>query len=129
MKITTTNNARWNYKMAFHYDLSARKRAVLMLVTDDAAYAGMVKPVLIQAGFDVKVADGEPGADSADFSVVPDVILVDRMMDGGENDSVLQRLKSQPHLEKIPIYTARRSAKQSAAAIPAGSMDLRFTAK
>jgi DNA-binding response OmpR family regulator len=128
MKTNTTNNARWNYKMAFHYDLTARKRTVLMLITDDAAYAGAVKPVLVQAGFDVKVADCEPGADSAAFSVVPDVILVDRMMDGGENDSVLRRLKSQPHLEKIPVYTARQAAKQSAAAIPAGSMDLRFTA-
>lgn len=117
------NNARWDYKLSFHYDLSARKRAVLMLVTDDDAYAGILKSLLVQAGFDVKVAEREADVGGTTFGVVPDVILVDRMMDGGENESVLRRLKSQPHLEKIPIYAARQATKKSAA--PSG---LQFTA-
>ena len=113
--------SRWDYKVSFQYDLSARKRAVLVLVTDDAAYAETVKPVLVEAGFDVKLVDNERDAQHVTFSVLPDLILVDRLIENGAGNEVMRRLKSQPHLGKIPVYLARQSG-QSMAGTLMGTM-------
>jgi len=115
--------SRWDYKTSFQYDLSARKRAVLVLVTDDAGYAETVKPVLVEAGFDVKLVDSERDAQCITFSVLPDLILVDRLIEHGSGDGVMRRLKSQPHLGKIPVYLARQSG-QSTAGTLLGTMNL-----
>ena len=110
MKFNLENyRSRWSYKTNFHYDLSARKRAVLVLLTDDAVYAETVKPVLVEAGFDVQLVDNERDAQTITFSVLPDLILVDRLIGHGEGDAVVQRLKNQPHLGKIPVYLARQA--------------------
>lgn len=115
MRWATQNDCcnHWSRTAPFHYDLSARKRAVLVLVTDDSDYAAMVKPVLTEAGFDVQLVPCERDASCITFSVVPDLILVDRLVRNGEGSAVVRRLKSLPHLGKIPVYMARQSCAQN----------------
>ncbi len=110
MEYNANKYTRWNHKIGFHYDLSARHRAVVVLVTEDAAYAEMVKPVLVTAGFEVRVVGTERDASCITFSILPDLMLVDRRLCEGSGEAVMWRLKNQPHLSKIPVYLARQAA-------------------
>lgn len=98
----------WNRSSGLDYNLSLRRKALLILVTDDEEYAAMVKPVLNDAGLDVRVVNCERDAYCLTACITPDLILVDRCVKGGESSEVMERLKNQPHLGRIPVYMARQ---------------------
>ncbi|MDO8269371.1 MAG: response regulator [Candidatus Levybacteria bacterium] len=75
----------------------------ILLVDDESDTAAVFQTVLKQAGYDVTVAVNGQGAISAAKTGYYDLILLDQMMPDLSGNDVLQILKSEPVISKVPV--------------------------
>lgn len=75
----------------------------ILLVDDEADTATVFQTVLKQAGYEVTVANNGQGALAAAKSAYYDLILLDQMMPDMSGNNVLQQLKQDPVISKVPV--------------------------
>ncbi len=75
----------------------------ILLVDDEADTATVFETALRQAGYDVVVAVNGQSALSTAKTAPFDLILLDQMMPDMSGNDVLERLKQDPVLYKIPV--------------------------
>jgi len=78
-------------------------KSKVLIIEDDSFISDMYRIKLESEGFDVIVApDGLQGLDSASKER-PDLILLDVVMPKMDGFTVLQNLKGNPEIQKIPV--------------------------
>jgi DNA-binding response OmpR family regulator len=87
--------------------------AKILIVEDDPLMSRMYQKIFKFEGFDVEMAgDGEEGMTKA-RAIVPTLILLDIMMPKINGLQVLEKLKADPELKKIPVVMLTNLAGQS----------------
>ncbi|HEY0971205.1 MAG TPA: response regulator [Gemmatimonadales bacterium] len=77
---------------------------VLLVIEDDATFAGVLRDMAREHGFRSVVAlDGEEGLQLA-RDLLPDAVTLDMDMPGTDGWQVLERLKSSPDTRHIPVH-------------------------
>jgi CheY-like chemotaxis protein/signal transduction histidine kinase len=85
-------------------DNLTRPGRLILVVEDDAAFAGILLKVAHEREFDCVVAGtAEEGLHMA-RSLVPSGILLDIRLPDGSGMSVLERLKKDPHTRHVPVH-------------------------
>ncbi len=75
----------------------------MLVVDDDELSVRLVRHVLEQHGFEVEaVTDGVAALDALEHRP-PDVVVLDVMMPGMDGGEVLERVKSSPRLQDVPV--------------------------
>ncbi len=75
----------------------------IMIVDDDRVFADEVRELLISSGYETSVVNDSRQAFDAARIFKPDTIVLDIKMDGLDGFRVLERLKSLPETENIPV--------------------------
>jgi CheY-like chemotaxis protein len=80
----------------------------ILLVEDRAADVRLVKRAILKAGYTVDFEVAENGQEALDILLdttrkVPDLILLDWMMPLIDGAEVLQRMRAEPHLKRVPV--------------------------
>lgn len=83
--------------------MAEKKKSKVLIIEDDSFISDMYRIKLESEGFDVIVApDGLQGLDAAGKEH-PDLILLDVVMPKMDGFTVLQNLKGNPEIQKIPV--------------------------
>jgi signal transduction histidine kinase/ActR/RegA family two-component response regulator len=81
-----------------------RGRGHVLLIEDDVRSAELVRTYLVDAGYEVEVADtGEAGIAAARRQP-PDAVLLDVVLPGMHGWEVLRRMKADPALAPLPVF-------------------------
>jgi len=80
-----------------------QKKDLVLVVDDSPDSLGMINDTLDEAGLTVLVALEGNQALNITRSITPDIILMDALMPGMDGFETCQELKSQAHLEHIPV--------------------------
>lgn len=84
--------------------MHARVRAIDALVVEDAEDCReMLAHVLMRAGFVVRACDGASAALFAIDVRVPDVVITDLAMPGGDGRDLARAMRRDPRLARVPI--------------------------
>lgn len=80
----------------------------VLLVEDRAADVRLVKRAILKAGYTVDFDVAENGQEALDLLLdttrkVPDLILLDWMMPLVDGAEVLQRMRAETHLKRVPV--------------------------
>jgi CheY-like chemotaxis protein len=79
------------------------ERPVILVVDDDGPILLLMRSLLREFGFDAVAADSGPKALAAAQTRIPDLVLLDRNMPGMSGDEVLEQLRAQESLAKVPV--------------------------
>ena len=82
----------------------------VLVVEDDAIFAGLLTQVLSEAGFAVTATDSVLGTAALVRRVRPDVILLDLGLPYRSGASLLAELKANPRTAAIPVLIVSGSA-------------------
>ncbi len=98
--------------------------AKILIVEDDSQLQIIYQKKLSREGNDVYVATtGQEGLQLAK-SNIPDIILLDVMLPGGQNGfDVLEQIKRDPHLSHIPILILTNLDTEQETAMSIGASD------
>lgn len=80
--------------------------AKVLVVEDDNFLVTAYKAKLVKSGFTVQVATDGDEALQALKTFIPDIILLDLIMPKKDGFTVLQLLKADPQLNKVPVIVA-----------------------
>jgi CheY-like chemotaxis protein len=95
----------------------------ILIVDDDSAYCDAIADILAYAGYRTLRANSVDAAAAILAEVTPDIILSDTMMPGADGGILLQVVRSDRRLRKIPVVTvsARAMPSHQAEALAAGA--------
>jgi CheY-like chemotaxis protein len=77
--------------------------ASVLIVDDNEDIIAIVSRILLDRGYEVRIARDGPGALESVRQRRPDVVLLDMMMPGMDGMQVLDRLKRNPGSGSIPV--------------------------
>jgi len=90
---------------------SAQKKARLLLVDDEADVCRGLGALLRARGYEVELAyDGKEVLERLEHEPVPDLLLLDFGMPEFDGEQVMQRVRANPRLAKLPILLATASS-------------------
>ncbi len=80
--------------------------AAVLVVEDDAHFAGILRDAVREHGFDAWVAHDAEGALAllASSAVLPDAVLLDVMLPGLDGWTLMRRLQADERLRQLPIH-------------------------
>ncbi|MDO5092950.1 MAG: MtrAB system response regulator MtrA [Propionibacteriaceae bacterium] len=99
-----------------------RKRALILIVDDDAALSEMLQIVLRQEGFDTAHCGTGTGALTAMHQTRPDLVLLDLMLPGRDGVTVCREMRAESGVP-IVMLTARSDTDDVVAGLQAGADD------
>ena len=77
-------------------------KSKLLLIDESSPYLFIVKKILINEGFEVGIAETKEGVNNYLKNTLPDIILIDVLMNSKNGFAILEKLKSE-HNFLIPI--------------------------
>ena len=96
----------------------------ILLVEDDKVLSQMYQDKLSRQGFDIVSADTGSKSLTMLKSFIPDIILLDIMLPGGMNGfDILQIIKKDPKLMKIPVIVLTNLDTEKNTALDLGATD------
>ena len=97
----------------------------VLVVEDEPDIAALIGYQLTRAGFRVETTLNGVEALRAVGRVIPDLIVLDRMLPGISGDEVLGRLKDDPETEEVPVLvlTAKKEQEERIAGLELGADD------
>ena len=107
-------------------DLNIESEKPLVLIVDDSPVNLSTISALLKDHYRIKVANnGERGLKIASSDPVPNLILLDIMMDGMDGYEVCQRLKANPQTAGIPVIflTGKTEVEDEANGLQVGAVD------
>lgn len=97
----------------------------VLVIDDEEDYRIIIREVLSESGFDVKLArDGEEGLRMAKAES-PDIVLVDWMMPRMDGEQFCRAMREEPALKSLPVLmlTVRQTADEELEALHFGVDD------
>lgn len=83
-----------------NYDNGLKK---ILLIDDDADQTSMYKHPFEKSGFDISIENNAKNAVASALGWMPDLILLDIIMEDVDGIEVLQKLKENEHTKNIPV--------------------------
>jgi len=101
------------------------QRDIVLVVDDSPETLGFVTQALEAAGVTVLVATSGSAALNIAERITPDVVLMDAVMPGLSGFETCRQLKSQPHLQHVPVIfmTGLSETEDIVAALESGGVD------
>jgi len=97
----------------------------VLVIEDDASIQEVLRYSLVQAGFNVQIAESAEEAQKLIAHVLPDVVLVDLMLPGMSGSTFARQLRQNPRTRELPMImvTARADESDRVAGLEIGADD------
>jgi two-component system, OmpR family, response regulator len=79
------------------------KRHIILVIEDDATLSKLVTEVLSTAGFQVRTARNRAEINTEFNKGMPDLVLLDVTLPDADGFQILERIRGNPKIEKLPV--------------------------